>query len=79
MPFAIDGSGGVTWIIVNVRPRFVTETSSGSIALYVGSVLVAAPLTIAYGTSPWSSPSSTPVIVIVCALAQFAAVNVSDD
>ena len=43
------------------------------------SLLVAAAVTIEYATLPSTTKSSTPVRVTVCALFQFADVNVTDD
>src|SRR4051812_6092837 len=44
----------------------------------MGSVLVAAPVTMVYAIGPSGAESSTPVTVTVCATFQLAAVNVTD-
>ncbi len=57
---------------------FVTLTSAAFIPLYTPSVLVAAAVTIAYATLPSTTKSFTPVTVTVCAVFQFAGVNITE-
>ena len=52
-------------------------TSATAKLLYAGSVLAAVPVTMEYAMVPSTTKSSTPVTVTVCAIFQFAAVNVS--
>src|SRR5437870_5481146 len=70
---------GFTVMPATSLSRFVTEMDPPGVRpLYTGSALTAAPGTIRYATSPSTTKSSMPVIVIVCGVAQLAGVNVRE-